>query len=45
MLYYRTKDPNKQISYSLFKRLTYDNETFPNFTYKIFDKNDGEIQK
>jgi group I intron endonuclease len=45
MLYYRTKDPNKQMSYSLFKRLTYDNETFPNFTYKIFDKNDGEIQK
>lgn len=41
MLYYRTKDPNKQMSYSLFKRLTYNNEIFPNFTYKIFDKNDG----
>lgn len=43
MLYYRTKDPNKQMSYSTFKRLTYLNETFPNFTYELIDKNDGNF--
>ena len=37
MLYYRTKDPNKQMSYNTFKGVTYRNEPFPNFTYEILN--------